>query len=125
LGALAYLAAPAFGASIDTASIIASATAAPVAAKVLAKTTLAFPFVFHSLNGVRHLVSFFLLRIYMQEKRSADNFEIRFGIPESWLISRMYTGLVMLLWVPLLLVLYTWLPCKFNILVLSLYLVLL
>jgi succinate dehydrogenase (ubiquinone) cytochrome b560 subunit len=58
LGALAYLAAPALGVTIDTASIISSVAAAPVAVKVLAKTTVAFPFVFHSLNGVRHLVSF-------------------------------------------------------------------
>ncbi|KAG2234291.1 hypothetical protein INT48_002881 [Thamnidium elegans] len=56
LGALSYLAAPAFGATIDTASIITSAAAAPVALKVIAKATLATPFVFHSLNGVRHLV---------------------------------------------------------------------
>ncbi|GAA5814601.1 hypothetical protein MFLAVUS_008100 [Mucor flavus] len=56
LSALAYLAAPAFGATIDTAGIIASAAAAPVALKVIAKATIATPFVFHSLNGVRHLV---------------------------------------------------------------------
>ncbi|KAI7907972.1 succinate dehydrogenase cytochrome b560 subunit [Cokeromyces recurvatus] len=56
LSALAYLAAPAFGATVDTASIISTVAAAPVAAKVVAKTTVAFPFVFHCLNGVRHLV---------------------------------------------------------------------
>ncbi len=28
----------------------------PVAVKVLTKMTVAFPFMFHSLNGVRHLV---------------------------------------------------------------------
>ncbi|ORZ01560.1 hypothetical protein BCR43DRAFT_561770 [Syncephalastrum racemosum] len=56
LGALAYLAAPAAGLTVDTASMISATAAAPVAAKVLAKTTLAFPFVYHSLNGVRHLV---------------------------------------------------------------------
>ncbi|KAI8373764.1 hypothetical protein BD560DRAFT_394311 [Blakeslea trispora] len=55
LGALAYLAAPAFGVHVDTAAIISSAAAAPVAAKVLAKTAVAAPFVFHSLNGIRHL----------------------------------------------------------------------
>lgn len=56
LGALAYVAAPAAGITIDTASIISAAAAAPVALKVAAKATVAFPFVFHCLNGVRHLV---------------------------------------------------------------------
>ncbi|ORX45721.1 cytochrome b560 subunit of succinate dehydrogenase [Hesseltinella vesiculosa] len=53
LGSIGYLAS---GMAVDTASIVSAAAAAPVAVKVLAKTTLAFPFVFHSLNGVRHLV---------------------------------------------------------------------
>jgi succinate dehydrogenase (ubiquinone) cytochrome b560 subunit len=57
LGALAYVAAPVFGLTVDTASIISSVAAAPVAVKVIAKTTVALPFVFHSLNGVRHLAS--------------------------------------------------------------------
>ncbi|KAI7872512.1 succinate dehydrogenase cytochrome b560 subunit [Spinellus fusiger] len=56
LGALGYLAAPALGYTIDTAAIVSVVASAPVAAKVLAKTTLAFPFVLHSLNGVRHLL---------------------------------------------------------------------
>ncbi|CAO3650836.1 unnamed protein product [Mucor hiemalis] len=56
LGALAYVGAPALGITIDSANIITTVAAAPVAAKVLAKVTLATPFVFHSLNGVRHLV---------------------------------------------------------------------
>ncbi|KAI9258821.1 hypothetical protein BDA99DRAFT_514276 [Phascolomyces articulosus] len=55
-GALAYLAAPALGVQFDTAAIISAIGAAPVAAKVAAKTTIAAPFVFHCLNGVRHLV---------------------------------------------------------------------
>lgn len=57
LGAMAYVALPAAGVSIDTASIISSFAALPVAAKFAAKATIAAPFVFHSLNGVRHLVS--------------------------------------------------------------------
>jgi succinate dehydrogenase/fumarate reductase cytochrome b subunit len=56
LGALAYVAAPLAGISIDGASIVAAAAGAPVAAKVALKATVAFPFVFHCLNGVRHLV---------------------------------------------------------------------
>ncbi|KAG0166225.1 hypothetical protein DFQ28_002612 [Apophysomyces sp. BC1034] len=55
-GALAYLAAPALGVAVDTASVVSTVAAAPVAAKILAKTTVAFPFVFHGLNGIRHLV---------------------------------------------------------------------
>jgi succinate dehydrogenase (ubiquinone) cytochrome b560 subunit len=62
LGALSYLAAPAFGVTIDTASIITSAAAAPVALKVIGKATIAAPFVFHSLNGVRHLVRYNAIR---------------------------------------------------------------
>ncbi|KAG2194625.1 hypothetical protein INT46_000087 [Mucor plumbeus] len=56
LGALAYVAAPAVGVTIDTASIISAAAAAPFAVKFAAKATVAAPFVFHCLNGVRHLV---------------------------------------------------------------------
>ncbi|KAI8981443.1 succinate dehydrogenase cytochrome b560 subunit [Pilobolus umbonatus] len=56
LSALAYVAAPAAGIAVDTASIINAVAAAPLAVKVVAKTTVAFPFVFHCLNGIRHLV---------------------------------------------------------------------
>jgi hypothetical protein len=56
-GALSYLALPALGYNFDTATIVASVAALPVVAKVGIKTTIAFPFVFHCLNGVRHLVS--------------------------------------------------------------------
>ncbi|KAI8992006.1 succinate dehydrogenase cytochrome b560 subunit [Mycotypha africana] len=56
LSAMAYVAAPAFGVTIDTASIISSVAAAPFAAKFAAKTIVGFPFVFHCLNGIRHLV---------------------------------------------------------------------
>ncbi|KAL0082999.1 succinate dehydrogenase flavoprotein subunit 3 SDH3 [Phycomyces blakesleeanus] len=55
LGALGYLAAPALGYPIDAATVVSAAASAPVALKVLAKGTIAFPFVFHSLNGIRHL----------------------------------------------------------------------
>jgi succinate dehydrogenase (ubiquinone) cytochrome b560 subunit len=56
-GAISYLALPALGYNFDTASVVAAAAALPVAAKVGIKATVAFPFVFHCLNGVRHLVS--------------------------------------------------------------------
>ncbi|CAO3676075.1 unnamed protein product [Umbelopsis vinacea] len=56
VGALSYLALPALGYNFDTATIVASAAALPAVAKVGIKATIAFPFVFHCLNGVRHLV---------------------------------------------------------------------
>ncbi|KAI9498794.1 hypothetical protein BDB00DRAFT_754328 [Zychaea mexicana] len=55
-GALAYLGAPAVGYQFDTAAIISACGAAPLAVKLAAKTICATPFVFHCLNGVRHLV---------------------------------------------------------------------
>ncbi|CAO3632735.1 unnamed protein product [Cunninghamella blakesleeana] len=51
LSSIAYLAAP-----VESASIVSAVAAAPVAVKVLAKLTLATPFVFHTLNGCRHLI---------------------------------------------------------------------
>jgi succinate dehydrogenase (ubiquinone) cytochrome b560 subunit len=56
LFATAYLAAPLFGWHLESASIAAAFGALPIAAKVLIKGTAAFPFVYHCLNGVRHLV---------------------------------------------------------------------
>ncbi|RUS20520.1 succinate dehydrogenase cytochrome b560 subunit [Endogone sp. FLAS-F59071] len=55
-GILAYLAGPAVGVHLDSASLVSAVASLPVAAKVGVKATLAFPFVFHSLNGVRHLI---------------------------------------------------------------------
>lgn len=42
--------------SFDSASIVSAFAALPVAVKFLAKGVMAFPFVFHSANGVRHLI---------------------------------------------------------------------
>ncbi|CAK7200093.1 cytochrome b subunit of succinate dehydrogenase, Sdh3p [Sporothrix eucalyptigena] len=55
-GSLAYLAAPLLGWHLESASLVAFAAGLPVAAKVTLKTLAAFPFLFHSFNGVRHLV---------------------------------------------------------------------
>lgn len=52
----AYLAAPLAGWHLESASIAAAVAALPVAAKGGLKFFLAWPFVFHSINGVRHLV---------------------------------------------------------------------
>lgn len=41
---------------LESASLAAAFGAWPVAAKVVAKFTVALPFTFHSLNGIRHLV---------------------------------------------------------------------
>ena len=51
----AYLVAPAFGWHLESASMAAAFAAWPVAAKVLTKFLLAWPFTFHSFNGLRHL----------------------------------------------------------------------
>ena len=51
----AYLAAPTIGWHLETPSMVAAVAAWPVAAKVIAKLTLAMPFFYHSLNGLRHL----------------------------------------------------------------------
>lgn len=55
VSALAYLAAPALGWHLESASIAAAFGALPVAVKGGVKFFLAWPFVFHALNGVRHL----------------------------------------------------------------------
>lgn len=55
-GSLAYLTAPLVGWHLESASLVAFAAGLPVAAKVVLKTLAAFPFLFHSFNGVRHLV---------------------------------------------------------------------
>jgi len=52
----AYFVAPAFGWHLDSATIAAAFGSLPVAAKVAAKFTMAFPFTFHAVNGVSHLI---------------------------------------------------------------------
>ncbi|CAI7577247.1 unnamed protein product [Penicillium bialowiezense] len=56
LWATAYLASPAFGWHLESASMVASFGALPVAAKVIFKSILALPFTYHSMNGLRHLL---------------------------------------------------------------------
>lgn len=51
----AYLIAPAIGWHLESSVIAASFAAWPLALKVLAKTTVALPFTYHSFNGLRHL----------------------------------------------------------------------
>ncbi|KAK4446625.1 hypothetical protein QBC34DRAFT_411081 [Podospora aff. communis PSN243] len=51
-----YLAAPLLGWHLESASIAAAMGALPLAAKGAIKFVLAWPFAFHALNGVRHLV---------------------------------------------------------------------
>lgn len=52
---IAYLVGPVIGVPVDSAHIIDLAHQLPEWAKVSAKTLLAAPFAFHSLNGIRHL----------------------------------------------------------------------
>lgn len=40
----------------DSTTLVSTFAALPVAVKVLAKAGMAFPFAFHGLNGIRHLV---------------------------------------------------------------------
>jgi succinate dehydrogenase (ubiquinone) cytochrome b560 subunit len=49
---MAYLAVP----SIDSTAIISTVADLPEAVKVAGKFTLAWPFVYHTANGIRHLV---------------------------------------------------------------------
>jgi succinate dehydrogenase (ubiquinone) cytochrome b560 subunit len=51
----AYLVSPLFGWHLDVASMAAAFGTLPVAAKFGIKTAIAFPFTYHSLNGLRHL----------------------------------------------------------------------
>ena len=55
LFATGYLVSPLLGWHLESASIAAAFGALPLIAKVLLKGTLALPFTFHSLNGLRHL----------------------------------------------------------------------
>ena len=48
--------APLFGWHLDVASLTAAFASLPVFAKFAIKTAVAFPFTFHSINGIRHLV---------------------------------------------------------------------
>jgi succinate dehydrogenase (ubiquinone) cytochrome b560 subunit len=52
---IGYLVAPALGLHLESAVVAASVAAWPLAAKLALKTTLALPFTFHSINGLRHL----------------------------------------------------------------------
>ncbi|KAJ5524218.1 hypothetical protein N7513_009338 [Penicillium frequentans] len=55
LWATAYLASPTLGWHLESASMVAAMGALPVAAKILLKATLALPFTYHCMNGLRHL----------------------------------------------------------------------
>jgi succinate dehydrogenase (ubiquinone) cytochrome b560 subunit len=64
---LGYLVAPFLGWHLESAVLAASFAAWPVAAKVLTKTLFAIPFVFHSLNGIRHIIWDFGLQFSKQQ----------------------------------------------------------
>lgn len=51
---IAYLAAPLIGWHLESASMVAAFGALPLAVKAGAKFLVAWPFVFHAINGVRH-----------------------------------------------------------------------
>lgn len=52
---IAYLIAPYTGWHLETASMVAAVAAWPAAVKAGVKAFFAFPFFYHSLNGLRHL----------------------------------------------------------------------
>lgn len=52
---IAYLAAPTLGWHLETQSMVAAVAAWPLAVKLGLKSFFAFPFFFHSYNGLRHL----------------------------------------------------------------------
>jgi succinate dehydrogenase (ubiquinone) cytochrome b560 subunit len=80
IGALSYLTLPAMGYNFDSAAVISSVAAMPLVAKVGLKATIAFPFVFHCLNGIRHLVSVpRYINIYFAHALGTDIIA-RFGI---------------------------------------------
>lgn len=54
--ATAYLVSPTLGLHLESASMVAAMGALPLVAKVLLKTTLALPFTYHCMNGLRHLM---------------------------------------------------------------------
>lgn len=56
LYALSYVALPAFGYTVDAASIAASFGALPLACKIAVKAIAAAPFSLHFWNGFRHLL---------------------------------------------------------------------
>ena len=53
---LSYLVSPLLGWDITSTSLAAAFGAWPLALKAAAKFTVAFPFAFHSWNGIRHLI---------------------------------------------------------------------
>ncbi|EJU04933.1 hypothetical protein DACRYDRAFT_20514 [Dacryopinax primogenitus] len=54
--AIGYLASPVIGIPLDSASVVEFVHGLPEWFKLTTKAIFAYPFVFHSLNGVRHLV---------------------------------------------------------------------
>ncbi|KAG0053144.1 cytochrome b subunit of succinate dehydrogenase, Sdh3p [Gryganskiella cystojenkinii] len=55
-GAIGYAVGPMLGMGFDAATVVSTIATAPVAAKVAGKFLVAYPFTFHSLNGLRHLL---------------------------------------------------------------------
>lgn len=54
--AIAYAVGPFVGASLDSDTLVATVATLPVGVKVVGKIGLAFPFTYHALNGIRHLI---------------------------------------------------------------------
>ena len=52
----AYLVSPLFGWHLDTPALVSAFGSLPMASKLAAKFAMAFPFTFHGVNGVGHLI---------------------------------------------------------------------
>ncbi|KAG0366959.1 hypothetical protein BC939DRAFT_452239 [Gamsiella multidivaricata] len=55
-GAIAYAVGPMVGLGFDAATVTSAIATLPVAAKIAGKFVVAFPFTYHSFNGIRHLL---------------------------------------------------------------------
>lgn len=77
LYATAYLAAPLLGWHLESQSLVAAFAALPVALKTGIKFTMAWPFVFHFYNGLRHFA--YDMAIGFQKKTITKGGYIIFG----------------------------------------------
>ncbi|KAF9113546.1 cytochrome b subunit of succinate dehydrogenase, Sdh3p [Mortierella sp. AM989] len=55
-GAIAYAVGPLVGLGFDSATVVSTIATLPVAAKVAGKFIVAYPFTYHTFNGIRHLL---------------------------------------------------------------------
>ena len=107
LGALAYVAAPALGYQIESESILSALATVSEPVKITTKAIVAAPFVYHSANGIRHLVNISVGRVRKCVPNSPYEFLIfRYGMLVNALTSKACIRQVTLYLLLLLLVLF-------------------